>query len=272
MVGGWFIGNRHSNSRTYGNSSSTGTTLTTGAANTKGAYTTLIASTVGDASAVIVTVLNDATASNSMFVDIAVGAAASEQVIISNVMLDGAILINSTQIFPVAIPSGTRISARAQTTGATNSVRVMVMVLDDGMIGRAGSVVDSIGALTATTIGTSVDAGASANTKGAYAQIIASTAVDYGAFCFHMDSLGRSAVGTSNNQLIDVAVGGAGSEQVIISNYPMALQNGNTVGCAWSPWFEMDIPSGTRIAVRSQASSNVTPSRTWGFIMHGLRV
>ena len=65
--------------------------------------------------------------------------------------------------------------------------------------------------------GSTIDAGGTANTKGSYTQMVASTSRDYCALAWCMDSLNVTPANTANF-LVDVAIGGAGSEQVIVSN------------------------------------------------------
>lgn len=103
--------------------SSEGTTVTASAStHTKGNYAQLISSTARDSYGITVLVNNVGTASvnSRMLVDIAIGAAASEVVLIPNLLagnaapwanvMGGGVLYH----FPVFIPSGTRISARCQ--------------------------------------------------------------------------------------------------------------------------------------------------------------
>lgn len=275
MVGGWYIGSRLSNGRTYGNVTTTslGTVITaSGSTNTKGSYTQLISSTVGDTAAIYVAMTNVSSSGVAIAMDIAVGAAASEQVIIPNILSSTNNSFSFGMMFPVQIPSGTRISARIQATTASDTIRASVTLFADAAIGRSGSVIDILGFTAATTIGTSVDPGGTANTKGAYSQIIASTAVDYSGFCFCLSTLSRTSAGTNSNMALDVAVGAGGSEIIIVPDYQFVTQGtGNAVIPIPSPWYEMEIKLGTRIAVRSQCSINTAASRTFGFVMYGLR-
>lgn len=96
--------------------------------------------------------------------------------------------------------------------------------------------------------GVTLTSNASANVKGVYGQLIASTGQD--AFGLLVQVQG-SATG---DYLIDLAIGGAGSEQIILSNFAHARQVGNTrrAGLMLIPLF---IPSGTRISARCQGST-----------------
>lgn len=89
-------------------------------------------------------------------------------------------------------------------------------------------------------------ASATAHVKGAWNELVASTAEDYDCLLFMFGQV------TSNtSHLIDVGIGGAGAEQVIVADLHTS-QGNNT-----SEWFTIPraIPAGTRIAVRSQCST-----------------
>jgi hypothetical protein len=101
-----------------------------------------------------------------------------------------------------------------------------------------------------SSAGTSITAAASADTKGSYSQIIASTAFDAHAMLLHV---GRET-GTAGIQfLIDLAVGGAGSEQIIIPNY--LFSRGNNESSDAAILLPISIPAGSRIAARCQCST-----------------
>ncbi len=96
-----------------------------------------------------------------------------------------------------------------------------------------------------------ISASATTNTKGAWTEIIASSAEDYDCLLFMF------AAATSNvSYLVDVGIGGAGSEVVIAADIHTSIGNNS------AEWFAIprSIPAGTRISVRcasSTASSQV---------------
>lgn len=95
---------------------------------------------------------------------------------------------------------------------------------------------------------TTVTASATTNTKGAWAQL--SAAVGFSVFGVVI-SLGSRSVNT--DMLVDIGTGGAGSEQVVISNI---LLTGNTSGSgAKAFYFPLRIPNGTRVAARMQSAT-----------------
>jgi hypothetical protein len=241
-----------------------GTAITSSATpNTKGAYTQLIASTPFDTCWVEFSIfcdLNGYSLVNSG-VDIAIGGAGSEQVVISNILTGPP--YNQNQIvrvaFPLVILQGTRISARSQSSSASFPQNFVQIKLFDGGFSQVEgfSGVDDIGFVSATSYGTLLTPNATANVMGSYAQLTASTARDYAGIFAVFDN-GQQNVGNPCDFLIDVAIGAGGSEQIIlpftshilgtyIGNYNAIPLASNTSFCPIS------VPVGTRIAARCQS-------------------
>ena len=94
-------------------------------------------------------------------------------------------------------------------------------------------------------------ASASANTKGSYAQVTASTTSGTSDWYVYVE-----LTTTNRAYLVDIATGGSGSEVVQIANMP-AINNGqgSTVQITSDPFYaNSDIAGSTRIAARCQAS------------------
>lgn len=276
MPGGFPIGQEICNGQ-YASAIQTGSTgilvASSATINTKGSWVQLIASTSYDACAVLVS-LNGfpGTHTCTWLVDIGIGASGSEQVIVSNLMLQsvGAGAGVAQVFFPLAIPAGTRISARSQSTAASNSVAVDVDLFDGAftqMEGAAG--VDAIGVSTSTSLGTALTAGA-ANTKGSYAQLTAATSRDYIGF-FGIIDLQNSTAANQDCWLFDIAIGASGSEQVIIPNIDLSALTVSGFPATYFPvtipFFPIPIPSGTRIAARTQSGVG---SNTFGLSLYGV--
>jgi hypothetical protein len=108
--------------------STTWTTVTAGGINAKGSYSQLIAST-SFASDAFVIGIKTATSTVNFLVDLAVGAAAAEQVILPNVMFrsGGSLVAPFTILYvPIHILSGQRISARCQSPNGGSTCTVGV--------------------------------------------------------------------------------------------------------------------------------------------------
>ena len=114
----------------------------------------------------------------------------------------------------------------------------------------------TVGQVSASTSGTVLTSSASANAKGSYSQITSATP-------FHAAGIMVHVVKVTNNTsdyLIDLAVGGSGSEQVIINNLLHA-----PVGFPGSTYFfPISIPSGTRLSARLQGTA--ASRQAWIFI------
>jgi hypothetical protein len=100
-----------------------------------------------------------------------------------------------------------------------------------------------------SSLGTTITASSTINTKGSWTQLIASTAADA---TWMVVQLKRGA-NTSVCLAVDIAIGASGSEQTIATNLTAGLTgisiNPNVVVYS----FPVTIPAGTRIAARCQA-------------------
>lgn len=158
-----------------------------GTANTKGSWTTIVASTAFDYDLVNVVgwAANSGNVANQYAFDIGVGAAASEVVVIPNLMvyeLAGGPYIGAKSFdaqVPVSIPAGSRIAARCQSTTASKAMRVWVDglrmggVLPGGLTPLQSQEWITYGVSTVSTAGTYVACSASGTpfTWGSWTQI-----------------------------------------------------------------------------------------------------
>ena len=224
---------------------SEGTQVTSAGSNhTKGSFVQLIASTSYTFGGVLLVLGGANTGSRGFLFDLAIGAAASEQVIVPNLyyysQTDGSFV---HAYIPIMIPQGSRISGRCQSTTTSNYVRANVI----GISGEAAHQ-DAVtyGADTANTTGTAVTANASGNTKGSWVQMTAATTRSH-------EYMIVSTRASGNSQYIfDIGIGGSGSEQVLVPN--LNIRDSST-GQPETYAFPCRIPSGTRIAVRCAAAT-----------------
>jgi hypothetical protein len=234
---------------------SRGTLVTAGTpASTKGSYSEIVAATTFAAQGIWV-VINRGSASAAVLVDIAVGAAASEQVIISDIYVRprGSGLFNSCPLYlPLAIPEGSRISARSQSSTAATTVDVSVILVRGGRgFCPVSSNVFPIGSAGANSPGLSSGV-VSANTKISYVEMTSSLARDINYLVVGLHSVCSATCGN----LYDIAIGGSGSEQIIMANMPdgshssIQVNRYSLIPCR--------LPAGTRIAMRGQSSSTLT--------------
>lgn len=250
-----------------------GFTVTSSAtANTKGAYTQLVASTNFDASGLIL-VIDPQFEDTHYLIDVAVGAAGSESVILSNYYSAGSLAVTTVPLLlPLSIPAGTRISARSQDNFGSSASFVSGMVLGSGFFAdSAWSSIDTYGAATGTSTGTSVNAGATANTKGAWTQLVASTTRAHKGL---MVAVGRTNASTAAAAdygcSIDVGVGASGSEQVIIPDLVHAVTTAKkNAGHNVTFPIPCDLPAGSRLAARMQSSTTNTTDRVLDVAVYG---
>ncbi len=115
--------------------------------------------------------------------------------------------------------------------------------------GLTGARVEQLGEDLALTAGTDLASNASANVKGSWVQITASLA--FAADGFYV-SLADAAA--TRDYLVDIAVGAAASEVVILENLPYHTGNPSNIGMA-NAYFPIPLAAGVRIAARCQDST-----------------
>lgn len=243
---------------------------------TKTGWSQLIAATAEDSHGFLLSVSCPNGFSALHLVDIGIGGAGSEVVILGNHFFDGRRLSGSggyEQYFiPLFIPAGSRVAARYQTNLNAEDLNVIVQLMaGDFLLPQAYQKIETIGADTATSRGTDVDPGATANTKGAWSQLIASSAGDWAGFYLVIGWSDNSAVGVHTRFMIDVGVGAAASEVVLLPDW---FANVEIVGdrqvVKQSPVFFIPIPAGARVAVRAQSNNTDATDRIFDLAIYGL--
>lgn len=243
-------------------------------ANTKGAWVELVAASSIDASAVTV-MIPEGYGGTDYLIDIGIGPVGSEQVLIANLNISiGNISYGDKVAFcsriPVAIGSGTRISARAQGTGTSSSRYIRVGVLLEANGQQSGGSVVTIGASTADSGGTNIDPGAVDNTKGAWTEITASCPEDLKAAIIGFGTGANTAM-TNCTWLCDIGIGGIGVEQVIIPNIALAAHDyPDAIIPVHTPCFEVGIPAGTRIVARAACTIVDATDRKFDVFIYGI--
>jgi hypothetical protein len=270
-------------SETFGTSSGTtshgGTTVTSsGSVDTKGSWTQIAASTSFDAAAIYLN-LDTAFTDTNYLLDIGVGAAASETILIPDVMIAAEGGKGVFVTFPVTIPAGSRIAARCAANFASSGMFVSVTLFSASFVDHpSGQNVTAYGVVTSGSKGTTVNAGGVANTKGSWTQITASTTRDHKGLIVGAERPVLSVIVAGGySQLTDIGVGGAGSEQILVPD--IRFQSQAPLGTT-SPRGQLepsfialpacDIPAGSRLAVRQQSTSIDAEDRTAAYVLYGL--
>lgn len=246
-----------------------------GTANTKGAWVELIAATAFDARMLIVEFGRHPPAGLNFLTDLGVGAAGSETVLVADLCSSpgpGAFAsVRNFFFLPIAIPSGTRISARTAATQATQTVRMAVLLGATGFFAASPlATIDTYGAVTADSGGTAVDSGAVANTKGAWVEMVASC--QRVSLLYSICHSALNAVQSAQNRSMDIGIGAAGSEKVILPDIRRGVDtatdmpNPQTLGP-----FAVAIPAGTRIAIREASSITDATDRIMDHVLYGVR-
>lgn len=230
-----------------------------GNGNDYGSAVQLIASTDYDAAGFLLH--GYAAMSDNNLIKICVGGAGSEQDIVEVPCPSDF----ETIFCPVPIPAGSRVSAKS--AGGYNTPHYVAISL---IRGRSFDPLVARGVLATPGAGTSslgyvdVDAGATANTKGAWVQLVASTPRD--ARGYTLVILADQSNDANGRIAFDLAVGAAASEQVILADVLGIWNNYNpvmrpqSVGPIWTP-----IPAGSRIACRVQCTLNTAQNRVHRF-------
>lgn len=257
--------------------SSRGITVTNpGAANTKGAWVTVIASTAVDAKALLIQVSHDnsAVVDERALVDIGVGAAASEVVLVPN-LIGGGIGYTTVKhchsyILPVRVAAGTRIAARFQSNRASSwgAIHVHVTLLAYAG-GRDYGAVDSIGLSTAASIGTDVDPGASANTKGTWTSLGTTTKPIRK---LSLASCTQNADNTSGNWqtwMCDVATANDNSG-IVLPDLQLVRHFATAMLTPVLGPFDVEIPSGTTLYARLASNENNSGRRKLWLAAYGM--
>lgn len=234
-----------------------------GTAHTKGSWVEIVASTSVD----VVCLAMNTTASiagngldSRCLIDIGIGAAGSEVVVIPDILVGHKSSSTSGWLFPIFIPAGTRVAFRSQHAQAstTNSFRFRFgKALPQGV--QPAPYCVNMGSNTATSSGVVSTWGGSTHTKGSWTEITAAVPERLSGIQVCVDYDGATT-GGSGSALVDLAVGPAGSETVIASNMFYVTTTSEAIdhfggGLAYLP---LEIAAGARLAVRHQASASAT--------------
>ena len=240
---------------------SSATGITTGNS-TKGSWTEIVASTACDTDYLILAVLHEDTGAEEFLIDIGVGSSGNEEMIAEDVYMPGRASHTLPNYYPmrIHIPSGTRVSVRAQGT-TSRTIKVQMKLLSSSFMSSAGwSSAFSIGSDAATDVyGVTTDPGGTANTKGSWTEATSSTSDDINGFLLVVGYNDNATNNTASNWLIDVGIGAASSEEVIVENHWIKIgtsENANVV-----VFYDIFIPAGTRIAFRAQCSNTDASDR-----------
>jgi len=232
---------------------------------TKGAYVEAIASTTSFADMVMITVSNGASGvATEGFGDLAIGASASETVIVEN-FVSGEIIDTSglrpTHIFPVTIPSGSRVSFRTQNVTASRNTSIVVALYYTGL--PSGSKIVGLNEDTATSTSTVV------SSNDTWTELVSATTDSYKAIiAWPQSSTNNTGAGT--NVTMTLGIGSSGSEVVVGSTFVTFGANETcAVSTSGNPiiyWPQTPITAGSRIAGKFSVGASTRHIAVWGVL------
>ena len=202
--------------------------------------------------------------------EFAVGVAGADDVVLDNYQLFIGNGAYSMDLIPLFLPAGRRVFVRAS-WNHTSAGSVDAFMIAQGNSARAPRYPQkyvSFNLDESTNLpSTIVLAGTTINTKGAYGTIVPSAPFDASVMLLRFVA-NVSNSGNATTYLVDLATGGVGTEQILMSNIPMR-GTGVAGGGGFPPrHFFVSIPRGTRIAARGQSSSTLATNREIGVIIH----
>jgi hypothetical protein len=231
-------------------------TLTASATpHTKGSWSQIIASTSNVTTLIRfgVSGVNVSAADSATLLDIGVGAAGSETVIVPNLAIGGS--AGAFYSIPVEIPSGSRIAARIQGVRASQTATISVrefFAFNAGDTASIGTTVDVLGVDTATSTGTAMG-GAS----GTWVEIEDSTTKNYIGFAI-APSTSDTDTASQGDTTYEIGVGAAGSEVAFgYIQFAFGATENFSLPSSRSPnLFGREVPTGSRLAIRHNISAN----------------
>ena len=242
-------------------------------ANTKGSYELIVSSTQHAYDMLSVTFSPNTLATRDFLCDIAIGAAASETIIINNLAYSASTnWVPQQYLFPIHVPAGTRISARTQCSTGSSNHELFFHGYATAFDGYAGCTsVETWGAVTGDSGGTSIDPGGTAGVVGAYSPLVTSTTFDVKWLMVAFGNQAQASRATTVGDL-DISVGAGGSEQIIVPGIRF-MTNGTpdeVLPHTFGP-VPVDIPAGSRVAARCvNYSTNASPARLIDLIVYGI--
>lgn len=229
-----------------------------GTSNTKGTYAVLFASTPYDSYGMVFQVSQSFAAASArhMLLDIAVGAAASEQVVVPDIPVGSANQISngSPQYYlPIFIPKGSRVTARVQAAVLTQAVTVNAMLLGGASLPNIFTFQESvsIGTTVADSKATPLLVGSS-GTFSAWTSIGATLAHDLRAYVVCIQGDTGDTAWADNTVHLEVGYGSV----AISTMHSFAISSAEGVLATWPVmpvWCR--VPAGTQMQIRATSGT-----------------
>jgi hypothetical protein len=231
-----------------------------GSTNTKGSWTQVAASVPFDIAGIVLSG-QCSTGGRSALIDIGVGAAAAEVVVLSNLLasFSRGYDLNYSTYLPLSVKVGARLSLRLQSNVSAADFYLRLHFVAAGSVAPTSyPVATTYGADTATSDGTSITSGGSAGVKGSYAQLSASVTYDTK---WLLVCIGPTLGGVADFSL-DIAVGAAAAEVVVVPDLfvNQASSGGSATPCYYL--LPVAIKAGSRLSARAASTTSAIAIKT----------
>lgn len=177
-----------------------------------------------------------------------------------------------TYLIPLHVPAGRQLALAVACSTGSRAARVSIAGCSAG-IGGAQGFARMVALYTpSTSRGVSVDPGATANTKGAWAELTSSSPARVAALMLAVGGAADTARTADQQAFVDIGVGASSSERVLLPDLGFAADQTQS---QWHPHVygphPVDVPAGTRFAARAQCNVNTAGDRVldlaaWGFV------
>lgn len=253
----------------FSSATTSGATVTApGSINTKGAWAAIGAGSPAGGPGFLVDMLAEpGSGDNTMLVDIGYGGSGAQVVIVPNLILTrptSAVGIRSRIYIPVGVGTDV-IWMRWAGSAVSPIITAQVTVFaDSGFMAMPGMKATDYGTTTASSKGTDVDPGGTANTKGSYAQLTAALTNACRGIILQASFYQSLTAAGSITGALDLAIGGAGSEQIVLPNF--LFGTGSVSGSAAhnpypSIFLPISLPVGARLSARMACNVNTASTR-----------
>jgi len=196
----------------------------------------------------------------AILIDIAIGAASSETVILENLTYSAGynyLYANVAQyIFPVSLPAGTRISGRYQANSLATSNFCHLDFLGYHTVNMPSFAgVKTYGAVTATSTGTNIDPGGTAGTFGSWVEFSAATDRTLKGVILGFPYWNNDYSSTSYSWEVQIGIGSSGSEVAVSGGIRCEVRPSSCVPKHQvTNFIPVIIPKGSRLCLRSKCS------------------
>lgn len=184
--------------------------------------------------------------------DIGVGISPAESAIVSNIAFGGSLAFSCWE-FPLVVAQGSRVVMRIRSAVASKANTFGIRLNGGGFGPEAAYLATTYGAVTTSSRGTVLTAAASTNTKSAWSEIISAT-TSPARWLYVGVGMANTTVQSAADALMDVGMGVAGSERIIIPDIAFGMSANEQLNLHMPCLFPVNIPVGARLAVRYQAT------------------